>query len=122
MQAGKPYQGSLIERKSSNCKPFSRLRRIKFTEKFRPITRLVRLPCCMKADVQAAGGHSKLDHRANAFPLVHQIKGVVDSFQRKFVGDHWIELDRSGEILLDVVRQLRSSFDAAKSRAAPNPP
>ena len=40
MQAGKPYQGSLIERKSSNCKPFSPIKRIKLVKKFRRIARL----------------------------------------------------------------------------------
>ena len=39
MQAGKPYQGSLIERKSSNCKPFTPSR-INLWENFRPIARL----------------------------------------------------------------------------------
>ncbi len=33
MQVGKPYQGSLIERKCSNCKPFYHLGQIKFAGK-----------------------------------------------------------------------------------------
>jgi hypothetical protein len=38
MQAGKTYQGSLIERKFRNCKPFSRSKRIKFPKNFRRFT------------------------------------------------------------------------------------
>jgi hypothetical protein len=36
------------------------------------------------------------------------------------VRDHRIDFDLTGKILLDISRQLRAAFDAAKGRAAPD--
>ena len=105
MQAGKTYQGSLIERKSPNCKPFSGPSPIKFTETFRRIAQHQRRPLIRSKAGFSDGRRdsSKLNDGPNTFPLVHQIKGLVDPLQRQRVRDHRIDLDFSAQILLHII-------------------
>src|SRR5207253_9798191 len=63
---------------------------------------------------------SELDDRADAFSFVHQVERFIDSLERQRVGDHGIDLDFAGQISFDVTGKLRTSFDTAKRRAAPN--
>src|SRR5206468_8564755 len=63
---------------------------------------------------------SELDDRPDAFSLVHQIERFIDSFQRKAVSDHRVHFDFAGQISFDVTGKLRTPFDTAKRRAAPN--
>src|SRR6185503_16641669 len=60
------------------------------------------------------------DHRANHPAFVHQIEGVIDFFQRQLRTDHFIYLDFTGQITLDIAGQLRTAFHAAKRRATPD--
>src|SRR5882757_4015166 len=63
---------------------------------------------------------SILDHRSNHLTRMHQLECVVDLVQWQHFGDHFVDLDLTVEIAVHVARQLRTAFDAAECRAAPD--
>ena len=42
-----------------------------------------------------------MDHRADAFAFMHEIKGLVDIVQRHRVGDEFVDLDFAIHVLID---------------------
>src|SRR3981189_2099987 len=63
---------------------------------------------------------SILDHRSNNLTRMHQLEGIVDLVQWQHFGDHFVDLDLAVEIAIHIARQLRTPFDAAERRAAPD--
>src|ERR1700716_1655014 len=51
---------------------------------------------------------------------MHQLEGIVDLIQWQHFGDHFVDLDLAVEIAVHIARQLRTAFDAAECRAAPD--
>src|ERR1700685_3742805 len=65
---------------------------------------------------------SVLDHGTNNFSCVHHLEGIVDRIQRQHFADHFVDLDLAVEVPIHIARQLRTAFDTAECRAAPDAP
>lgn len=61
-----------------------------------------------------------MNHAADGFALVHQIKGGVDFFQRHGVGDEIAEGELAFHVLADDAGQFAAAFHAAECGAAPH--
>ena len=61
----------------------------------------------------------KLDDCTDTFARVHQFETFVDLVERKFVRDHWVDLDLAVHIPVDNFRDVGSPRSAAKSRTTP---
>ena len=63
---------------------------------------------------------SEMNDRPDAFAFVHQIKCLVDVFQRHGMRNEFVNLDAAIHILIDHARKLRTPFAATERRAAPD--
>src|ERR1700722_12199384 len=60
------------------------------------------------------------DYGTNYLACMHHLESDVDLIQRQHFADHFVDLDLAVEVPIDVARQLRTAFDAAECRAAPD--
>ena len=63
-----------------------------------------------------------MNDRADALTLVHHVERLVDVFQRHCESDELVNLDLVVKVLLNHIRQLRSTLAATKGRASPDSP
>src|SRR3954464_6388822 len=57
------------------------------------------------------------DHAANAVLRVHEVEAAVDLVERDRVGDERVDVDVSGEVAVDVLRNLVAPFHTSERRA-----
>src|SRR5260370_38003225 len=66
-----------------------------------------------------AAAISEGDHASNRFAFVHQVKGVVDFFERHNVSDQIVDVDAAIHVPVDNFRNVATSARAAERGSFP---
>ncbi|KAG5729879.1 S-(hydroxymethyl)glutathione dehydrogenase, partial [Termitomyces sp. T112] len=76
---------------------------------------------CSGLAIQLHGVNNDSEHddAADAFALMHEVKGGVDLFEAHDMGDHGVDLDLAGHVHVDDLGHIGAALGPAESGAAP---